>query len=93
MDYIRNVPFRRRCGERKEAGKDIVSNVWTTLYHELGGHGYLQHVSTDAMKKIEECRCRGIIVDYENKVRNLNGLAERAYDDFHSSPKKNNEDE
>ena len=57
-------------------GKSIPSSpTWLSIYHEVGGHGYLKYVEGDN----RGCRT----IDYENQIRSLNGMPLRGYDDAH----------
>lgn len=62
-------------------GNAISNPIWIVMYHEVGGHGYL-HFET----KPTDLQQGGHTVDYENIIRNLNGLPLRAYDDVHKNP-------
>ncbi len=55
------------------------SPAWLVMYHEWGGHGFLKYVKNDPNQL-------GHTVDYENKVRSLNNMGERDYDEQHIKP-------
>jgi RHS repeat-associated protein len=63
-------------------GNAIANANWLTMYHEVGGHGYLRFEAHDPQQ-------RGHTVDYENIIRNLNNMPLRAYDDAHKKPSPN----
>lgn len=65
-----------------EDGNKIENPIWLVIYHELGGHGYLNY-------EIHDKQQSGKTVDYENIIRNLTNLPKRAYDDVHKNPNSN----
>ena len=71
--------FGKGLTDRYNSSQSLSSPAYLVLYHELGGHGYYKYLAQDPQQ-------RGRAVDYENKVRALNDLGTRPYDDIHKDP-------
>ena len=61
-----------------DPAKPIDSPTWLVMFHEWGGHAWL-----NLAQNIQQ---PGRAVDYENKIRSLHNMGERDYDEQHIKP-------
>ncbi|MBK6483379.1 MAG: hypothetical protein IPG01_09665 [Chitinophagaceae bacterium] len=64
----------------------MVVPAYVVLYHELGGHAYYNFTEKMILDRSLLITAKGLTIDYENKVRNLNKLGLRKYDNTHPDP-------